>query len=100
MNIQQRLITIMVTVGILCIIGVGITHMPEGANLNPYIKYVIAAVAVMLWLFFVFIADLYMTMHQTKKDLEAYQTQFHAEIMAKYIDISKKCGVAVHKDDE
>tara|TARA_Y100000389_G_scaffold152362_1_gene152339 strand:+ start:9602 stop:9877 length:276 start_codon:yes stop_codon:yes gene_type:complete len=89
----------MVTVGILCAIGLGIAHVSDDKFTAPMIKYVLAAVAIMAWLFFVFIADLYMTMHETKKDLEAYQKQIHDDVMKRYIDVSNKCGVAVHSEN-
>ena len=56
------------------------------------IKYVIGAVLLLCWIFFVFISDLYMIISKLSKKVDTYQAQLHTQIMKKYVEAENKCG--------
>lgn len=96
MEIQQTLIVMFVTAGIIVMIALGLNYIDKENLDKEMIKYLIAVVILLIWFFFVFVADLYMQINELRKDIDTYQKQFHEDIMNKYIEVEKKCGKSLH----
>ena len=92
MNIQQKLVITFVTAGILVAISLAINFIENDKLDKSILKYVLAAVVMLAWFFFIFIADLYMKMSNLDNKLETYQKQFHKDVMKRYIEVEEKCG--------
>lgn len=92
MNVQQKLVITFVTAGILVAIALAINFIDNEKMDKSMLKYVLAAVVMLVWFFFVFIADLYMKMGNLEEKVETYQKQFHKDIMKRYIEVEEKCG--------
>ena len=92
MNVQQKLVITFVTAGILVAIALAINFIDNEKMDKSMLKYVLAAVVMLVWFFFVFVADLYMKMSNLEDKVEAYQKQFHKDIMKRYIEVEEKCG--------
>ena len=91
MNVQQKLVAAFVTAGIFIMISVGLSFADKYISMDKeLIKYFIAALMLLVWFFFLFIADLYMSFAKLEKQVDAYQKQFHSEVMKKYVDTTKK----------
>ena len=92
MNVQQKLIATFVTAGILIAISITIQYINSENLSKDMVKYVIGAVLLLCWIFFVFISDLYMIISQLSKKVDAYQAQLHTQIMKKYVEAENQCG--------
>jgi|TARA_Y100000389_G_C17070556_1_gene321760 multisubunit Na+/H+ antiporter MnhG subunit len=96
MNVNQIMILTGVSAAILMAIGLFYNSLPKGnldAQMLNYFHVVGgSAVVILVWLGFIFIADLYMRMNSLEKKVDTYQKQFHEDIMKRYIDVEEKCG--------
>ena len=91
MNVQQKLVAAFVTAGIFILISVGLSYADKYISMDKeLIKYLVAVMMLFAWFFFLFVSDLYMSFAKLEKQVDAYQKQFHSEVMKKYIDTDKK----------
>ena len=90
MDIQQKLVATMVTA---CIIVAIALFIKKVDTLNEELtKYLIAAVVMLVWFFFIFIADLYMSMSTLSKKLDTYNSELNDKIRKRIDDAEAKCG--------
>ena len=97
MNVAQSIIVIFVTSVILVCLSVGVTFISpklDAENVKLAVLIQISSITLLIWIFFVFISDLYMTINKLTNKIDTYQDQVHSTILKKYVENShKKCDV-------
>lgn len=96
MNTSQIFIVLSVTVIIL--LGCVILQKNVSSEIfqnGEIVKFVLVILIIGMWMFSVFIIDLYMKSNQLHTELDANYKQIHSDIMKKYINVNEKCGIKV-----
>lgn len=96
MNTSQIFIVLSVTVIILLGCVILQKHVSSEIFQNgEIVKFVLVILIIGMWIFSVFIIDLYMKSNKLQNELDANYKQIHSDIMKKYINVNEKCGVTV-----
>ena len=87
MNINQKFVAGMVTAALIVMIVVGMSYVDQYLTLEKeLLKYLISALILLTWFFFLFIADLYMKINSYSKEVLKYQKQIHSKIIKRYTE--------------